>query len=97
VSRDGEVLSRYDPEPAGLPGLGTPRFSPDGSRIYAIGTEEDGSRGVFWVPAAGGRATKVVAWDDPSLNTSFPVVGPEHLYLVVSKTESDIWVMDLEW
>ena len=44
-----------------------PTFSPDGSRIYFLGTHEDGSRGVWWIPANGGDATKVAALDDPSL------------------------------
>lgn len=74
------------------------RFSPDGSRIYFVGTHEDGSLGVWWIPANGGNATKVVALDDPSLTVA-PIltVGPENLYLTLSEYESDIWVMDLEY
>ena len=99
MSRDGEVLSRYDPWTAGQQLLGTFRFSPDGSRIYFTGTHEDGSGGVWWIPASGGDATKVVAFDDPSLVVleGFLTVGPENIYLTISEHESDIWVMDLEW
>jgi serine/threonine-protein kinase len=99
VSRDGEVLSRYDPWTAGQQVLGTFRFSPDGSRIYFLGAHEDGSRGVWWIPANGGDATQVVAFDDPSVAVleGFLTVGPENLYLTVAEYESDIWVMDLDW
>ncbi len=99
VSRDREVLSRYDPSTAGLQLFATSlRFSPDGSRIYYVGTHEDGSLGVWWIPANGGDATKVVAFDDPSLTVAPTLtVGPENLYLTLSEYESDIWVMDLEW
>jgi len=99
VSRDGEVLWRYHPSTAGL---NTPRFpylqfSPDGSRIYFLGIPEDDSEGVWWTPANGGNATKVVAFDDPSLTAFAFTVGPENFYLTLSEYESDIWVMDLEW
>ena len=98
VSREGEVLSRYDPSTVGLPRSRTFRFSPDGSKIYFLATQEDGSRGVWWLPANGGDATKVVALDDPSLGVfRFLSVGPEDLYFTISEYESDIWVMDLEW
>jgi hypothetical protein len=53
---------------------------------------------VWWIPANGGEATKVVAFDDPSLTVQFGLtVAPEHLYLTIAKYESDIYVMDLEW
>jgi len=99
VSRVGETLSLYDPWTGGQQLLGTFRFSPDGSRIYFVGVHEDGSRGVWWIPATGGDATQVVAFDDPSLAVlvDFLTVGPENLYLTITEYESDIWVMDLEW
>jgi Tol biopolymer transport system component len=98
LSRDGEVLLRYDPSSAGLGILGIARFSPDGSRIYFRGTHEGGSEGVWWIPADGGDATKVVAIDDPSLTLlGFLSVNSTHLYLTIAEYESDIWVMDLEW
>jgi len=99
VSRDGEVLARYDPSTVGLRRLGTFQFSPDGARIYFSGTQEDGSWGVWWIPADGGDAKKVVAFDDPSLGVAgFQfTVGSEDLYLTIAEHESDIWVMDLEW
>jgi Tol biopolymer transport system component/DNA-binding SARP family transcriptional activator len=97
VSRDGEVYARRA-KPAGMVGAYNPQFSPDGSRIYTVATEEDGSEGVWWIPANGGDATKVVAFDDPSLTVpGYLTVGPEHLYLTIAEYESDIWVMDLEY
>ena len=97
VSRGGEVQSRYDLSTAGLRSVNSPQFSPDGSRIYFGGTHEDGTDGLWWMPADGGDATKVVAFDDPSVEVKDVTVGPEHLYLTIAKSESDIWVMDLEW
>ena len=98
VSRDGAILSRHDPSTAGLPGTAGLRFSPDGSRIYVVATHEDGSAGVWWISTKWGDATKVVAFDDPSLIVpGYLTVGPEHLYLTIAEYESDIWVMDLEW
>jgi len=84
--------------PAGW-GWGTrPKFSPDGARIYFTGHDEDGSAGVLWIPAHGGEATKIVAFDDPLLTvTHWLTVGPENFYLTVAEWESDVWVMDLEW
>ena len=99
MSRDGEVLSRYDPSTAGLRVFATSlEFSPDGSRIYFVATHEDGSQGVWWIPANAGDATKVVAFHDPSLTVFGALtVGPENLYLTISEYESDIYVMDLEY
>ena len=103
VSRDGEVLSRYDPSTAGLdtPQFLNLQFSPDGSKIYFRAIHEDGSDGVWWVPANGGDAAKVVAFDDPSLSVPIDLtlltVGRGNLYLTISEYESDIYVMDLDW
>jgi tricorn protease-like protein len=99
VSREGEVLARYDPSAAGLQSFSRLRFSPDGSRVYVVATHEDGSEGVWWIPADGGDAKKVVAFDDPSLGVAgFQLtVGSEDLYLTIAEHESDIWVMDLDW
>ena len=98
VSRDGEILSRYDPSTAGLQKTSFRlMFSRDGSRIYLYGTHEDGSEGVWWIPANGGHATKVVAFDDPALTVFAFSVGPEDLYLSIAEYESDIYVMDLEY
>ncbi len=98
VSMDGEILSRKDASPVTVSYFSTPVFSPDGSRLYLSGTHEDGSRGIWWVPADGGEATMVVAFDDPSLVVfSQLTVGPEAFYLTIAEYESDIWVMDLDW
>ena len=98
VSMDGEVLVRYDPSTVGLQSFADFQYSPDGSKIYVTAIHEDGSEGVWWIPADGGNATKVVAFDDPSRTvTGYLSVGPENLYLTIAEYESDIWVMDLEW
>jgi serine/threonine-protein kinase len=99
VSKGGLLQTRYDANSLDeLDGLGALEFSPDGSRIYAIGTEHDGSEGIWWIPVGGGKATKVVAFDDPLLTPwGMIAVGPENLYLTIAEYESDIYVMDLEW
>jgi Tol biopolymer transport system component len=98
VSQEGEVLWRYHRSNAGLQDLRWVRFSWSGARIYFTGTDEDGSRGLWWIPASGGDATKVVSFDDPALFVpGYLSVGPENLYLTIGEYESDIWVMDLEW
>ena len=99
MSRDGEVLSRYDPSTAGLQWRRwNLQFSPDGSRIYVLATHEDGSEGVWWIPAGGGEATEMVAFEHPSLTVlGWPTIGEENIYLTIAEYESDIWVMDLEW
>ena len=91
-------MSRYDPSTLGFQRLSNLYFAPDGSRIYVHALHEDGSRGLWWIPADGGNATKVVAFDDPSRNvTVYLTVGPANLYLTIAEYESDVWVMDLEW
>ena len=98
ISREGRELARYPHRVGGVAGFGSFRFSPDGSRIYLRGTGEDGSEGVWWIPAAGGAATKAVAFDDPSLAVLFTLtVGRDRIYLTISEYESDIHVIDLAW
>jgi TolB protein len=97
VSIDGDLLARVA-LPAGVVSGVQPVLSPDGSRIYFTGTHEDRSRGIWWIPANGGDATKVVATSDPSLFMSgYITVSDEYLYFTVASYESDIWVVDLEW
>ncbi len=98
VSGDGTVLSRYEFSGVGLPMTARPQFSPDGSWIYFLAVEEDGSQGVWRISPNGGDAVKVVAFDDPSrIVLSALSVAPARLYLTLAEYESDIWVMDLEW
>jgi serine/threonine-protein kinase len=98
VSGDGTVLLRYNFSTAGLVAQMVPEFSRDGSRIYFLAAGEDGSQGVWWVPAEGGDPSQAVAFDDPTL-TLLPAlsVGRETFYLTIAEWESDIWAMDLEW
>ncbi len=67
VSLGGEVLSRYDFSTAWLQRPVVPQFSPDGSRIYFRASDQNGTQGIWWIPAEGGDAAQVVAFDDPSL------------------------------
>jgi Tol biopolymer transport system component len=98
VSKEGEVVARYDPLASGLTGFGEPLFSPDGSRIYFTGYGGRGVLGVWWIPADGGLPNQIVALEDPSIIVQGALtVGPEDLYLTFGEYESDIWVMDLEW
>ena len=61
----------------------------------------DGARSGIWSwPAAGGTPRLVVSYDDPSLSAlTWPGalnVGRDRLYITVTQSESDVWVMDLK-
>jgi Tol biopolymer transport system component len=99
VSRSGDVITHYG-RPAGLEyqGPGGFDFSRDSSKIYFHAVQEDGSHGLWWLPAEGGEPARVVAFDDPARyapgNYS---LGPDRMYVTIAEYESDIWVMDLVW
>ncbi len=99
VSREGEVLWRHSPARAGIRQYRgqQPKYSRDGSTIYFWGTHEDGSRGIWAIPALGGEPALVVALDDPgdTFRRRFSV-GLDHLYVNVLEAELDIWVADVE-
>jgi len=98
VSRDGQVLAHYEASAFGFRSLSLPHFSADGSRIYFVGSAEEGPRGVWAIPADRGDAALVVAFDDPSLTIhEFLTVGPGSLYLTIAEHDSDIRVVDLAW
>jgi Tol biopolymer transport system component len=100
VSPDGRVIRRRDLAATGGVTMAptAPRYSRDGRTIYVTGTHEDGRRGVWAIPAAGGTPRLVLAFDDPLLDAAGSLgVGPDHLYLSVSQYESDIWVAKLRW
>jgi Tol biopolymer transport system component len=103
VTPEGEVLSRLetgDPE-----WVTRPKYSRDGSVVYFIGSESDGSLGLWSMSIDGAETAKVVAFDDPDLSVvrlagnsdEVLSVGEEHIYITLAEYESDIWVMDLEW
>ena len=98
VSREGEVLWRYDLASNGLWGFLQAEFSWDGSEIFFPGYDENGLGGIWAIPRQGGDARLVVAWDAAELLPSLPFfsLGPDHLYYTVGQYESDIWVMDVE-
>jgi serine/threonine-protein kinase len=97
-SRTGARLMRYEPASDGLGDIFLAQPSPDGSRVYFTATHQDGSHGVWWIPAEGGTATNIVAADDPDrILLGFLSVSATHLYLTIAEYESDIWVTDLNW
>jgi Tol biopolymer transport system component len=98
VSLSGEVRWRRDMSAAGFTG-GMPVASPDGSTLYMEKTGGTGS-GIWAWPVAGGPSRLVVSYDDPSLAASTwrgaLNVTRDRLFVTVSQSESDIWVMDLK-
>jgi Tol biopolymer transport system component len=96
LDRTGEALDTLDAGGIGITSPLDPVFSRDGSLIYFMGREEDGSGGVWSLPVTGGGPRKVIAFDDPSVNVGGRfTVGPDAIYLTVTEYESDIWVVDL--
>jgi serine/threonine protein kinase/dipeptidyl aminopeptidase/acylaminoacyl peptidase len=99
VSREGEVLWRYDLTAVGLRGprwsLMRPRFSREGATVYVPAYRDDGFGGIWAIPLHGGEPSLVVETAEltaPGLIS----VGPDRLYVTVEEHESDIWVMDVE-
>jgi Tol biopolymer transport system component len=97
------------PEPALLWWMRLPRYSPDGSTLYFFGNP-GATIHVMSMPVGGSDPERVLAFDDPSVTPLIPgnppmenvwaaalTVGPDSLYVSVGDSESDIWVMDLEW
>lgn len=99
MTPDGQVISRLDLVAAnGLRRLGDVRYSRDGSTIYIGAVHQDGREGIWALPAQGGAARLVVAFDDPVLAAAAGgafSVGPDRLYLTVSQFESDVWTATL--
>jgi Tol biopolymer transport system component len=98
VATSGEVMARYE-SPPGVARFRSPRFSPDGSRMYFVGVGDDGWAGVWWMPTEGGEPNRILAFDDPALSLQWISlnVGPDHLYFTIDENESDIRVVDLDW
>jgi len=100
VGADGRVSRRTWPAASQLrffnayTGL---RYSRNGRTVHGLGVHQDGRRGIWAIPVAGGAPRLVVASDDPALVARFLSVGPDRLYLTVSEYESDIWVAKLRW
>jgi Tol biopolymer transport system component len=98
MSREGEVLRRYVLSTPWLPQFGMQvEYSTDGSTIYVSGTRQDGLRGIWAIPAAGGEPRPVVVSDDTAVSwLPWFSIGPDHLYLTVGEYDMDIWVADVE-
>jgi Tol biopolymer transport system component len=98
VSLSGAVRWRRVMSEAGRR-VGMPVYSPDGSTFYMEKT--DGTRSGIWSwPVTGGPPRLVISYDDPSLQ-AFAWRGAlnvtrDRLYVTVSQSESDVWVMDLK-
>jgi Tol biopolymer transport system component len=96
MSRSGEVLDVLNAPNGKAESYWQPEFSWDGSLIYYIAQEEDGTEGIWSIPVSGGDPTPVIVFDDPAVEVSAPfTVGPDAIYVTVSEYESDIWVADL--
>jgi Tol biopolymer transport system component len=96
LSIDGESRGTLD-RPTGMESVQHPQFSPDGSRLYFRGIHEDGREGIWWMPARGGELTLAVAFDDPSVGIGSIQHRDDVVILAFNETESDIWVMELDW
>ncbi|MGE5142896.1 MAG: protein kinase domain-containing protein [Acidobacteriota bacterium] len=98
VTLQGAVVWRRDMRAAGLAGM--PQFSADGSLIFLEG-RAGRAPGIWSWPVAGGAPHLALAFDDPTLRVlTYPgamEIARDRLYVTVSQTESDIWVMDLKW
>jgi len=98
LSRDGEVIWRYDPSLHGLRRyVDLPEFSWDGSRIYFIAIDHSGEWWLWWIPSTGGAPTKMIALENPAMMLWGVTAGPEAVYLTFIEFDGDIWVMDLDW
>jgi len=101
VNRDGRILWSRDFMAAnGLTVQGSAKYSRDGRTLYFGGIHRDGRVGIWAMPAAGGAARLLIAFDDPALTVpsgGFISVGPDRLYLAVSQYESDVWVANLQY
>jgi Tol biopolymer transport system component len=96
LSADGGLIDVLDAQVGRVTSYWNQAFSSDGSLIYFIGREADGSEGFWSLPVTGGQPRKVIAFDDPLVDVedSF-ALGRDEVYFVVSEYESDIWVVDL--
>jgi Tol biopolymer transport system component len=96
LSADGGLIDVLDAQVGRVTSYWNSAFSSDGSLIYFIGREADGSEGFWSLPVTGGQPRKVIAFDDPLVDVedSF-TLGRDEVYFVVSEYESDIWVVDL--
>ena len=73
-------------------------WSWDGQEVYLIGTDREGTDGLWAIPATGGSPRLVIRFDDPTRAASRRItVGAGKVYLSLAEHQSDIWVMDLEY
>jgi serine/threonine-protein kinase len=98
VSLQGEERLLVDGEAMEL-GTSWPDWSADGRLIYFRASDPTGVLALYAIPAAGGTPREAVRFDDPTYKVSpYPfTLGDGNAYFTVRETESDIWVMELEW
>jgi eukaryotic-like serine/threonine-protein kinase len=73
------------------------RWSADGRLVYFLGIDRQG-RSSFWsIPAAGGAATLIVSFDDPTResNRSEFTTDGARLYFTLAQKEGGVWVMEI--
>jgi serine/threonine-protein kinase len=97
LSKTGDMLHTLHPGPRLGGRTLQPEFSLDGSLVYYIRRDPEGNEAVWSLPVTGGSPSKVIAFDDPSVEVQEAfTVGSNEIYLTVAEYESDIWVVDLE-
>jgi Tol biopolymer transport system component len=96
---DGTLRVVLDGPADGFEGFGWPEWSPDGQAVYFTGTDREGTRGIWTVPFEGGMRRLLVSFDDPTqvANLSGMSIIGDTVYVSITKHESDIYVMDLEY
>lgn len=97
VSLNGERRVLLDGSSVGLTS-GISVWSRDGETLYFSGLANNGTSGLYALKVRGGSPRLVVRFDDPTKVPQFNVsFFGNTAYLSVTETESDIYVMDLEW
>ncbi|MCH7565283.1 MAG: PD40 domain-containing protein [Gemmatimonadetes bacterium] len=80
----------------GSPVPGLAQWSRDGNTIYYIATMGGEVRGIWSVPASGGRPRLIARLDDLAgrfATRQFTLDG-EHLYILIQEFEANVWVME---
>ncbi|HEX6100647.1 MAG TPA: protein kinase [Thermoanaerobaculia bacterium] len=81
----------------GTDNLAVPVFSPDGSKIAGLVSDESGREYLAWMPASGGPATRISPW--PTSADSMTRWTPDGTALVVNTVEGDranLWLIPLD-
>jgi TolB protein len=73
------------------------RWSRDGKTVYYTASTGGEVRGIWSVPASGGRPRLVARLDDPAGRFATPrfTVGGDHFHFTIQEFEANVWVMEL--